>query len=127
MKSSFMKQPDYQASKRVGRYVGPVLAALFLSEIVTLPIYATPASPHIVYLNGFVLLLFGFYLVSIHTVWTRHWPVFITLSAWSATILGLFRLFFPTMTQAPVDISTYTMLALFVVIEIFITIKSYSK
>lgn len=122
-----MKQSDYLNSKRVGRYVGPVLSGLFLSEIVTLHIYETPASPHIVYLNGFILLAFGFYLVSIHNIWTRHWPVFITLSAWSATILGLFRLFFPTATQAPVSTSTYAMLAVFASIEIFITIKSYRK
>lgn len=122
-----MKQSEHLASKRVGRYVGPVLTALFLSEIVTLHIYETPASPHIVYLNGFVLLLFGFYLVSIHNIWTKRWPVLITLSAWGATILGLYRLFFPTATQAPVDISTYVMLAVFTALEIYITIKSYMK
>jgi hypothetical protein len=122
-----MKQPDYQVSKKLGRYVGPVLTVLFLSELVTLHIYETPAGPHIVYLNGFVLLLFGFYLVTIHNIWTRHWPVLITLSAWGATILGLFRLFFPTATQAPVDASTYVMLVILAAIQIFITFKSYTK
>jgi hypothetical protein len=122
-----MKQPDYSASKKVGRYVGPVLAVLFLSEIRTLHIYEAPVSAQIVYLNGFVLLLFGFYLVSIHNVWTRHWPVLITLAAWSATGLGIFRLFFPTAPQAPVGTSTYFMLAIFTAIAIFITAKSYKK
>lgn len=122
-----MKQTDYLTSKRVGRYIGPVLSALFLSEIITLHIYQTPASPHLVYLNGFVLLLLGFYLVTIHNIWIRRWPVLITLSAWGATFLGLFRLFFPTAAQAPVDASTYIMLAVFASIEIFITVKSYVK
>ena len=122
-----MNQLNYAISKRVGRYVGPVLLVLFLSEIVTLRIYESPANPHIVYLNGFVLLAFGFYLVSIHNAWTRHWPVLITLSAWGATALGVFRLFFPTASQAPVDTSTYAMLIIFASIEIFITIKSYMK
>lgn len=122
-----MKQYDYQASKKVGRYLGPVLTALFLSEIVTLRIYETPASPHIVYLNGFVLLLFGFYLVSVHNVWTRRWPVLITLSAWGVTVLGLFRLFFPTAEQAPVNLATYVMVASFALLQIFITVKSYIK
>ncbi len=122
-----MKQLDYSASKKVGRYLGPVLTALFLSEIVTLHIYETPASSHTVYLNGFVLLLFGFYIVSIHNVWTRRWPILITISGWGATTLGLFRLFFPTATQAPVNMPTYITVAAFAVIEILITIKSYRK
>lgn len=119
------EQTDYQNSIKVGRYVGPVLAALFLSEIVTLHIYETPASPHIVYLNGFVLLLLGFYLVSVHNVWTKRWPVLITLSAWGATALGLFRLFYPTAAQAPLTTPTYIMLVIFAALEIFVTIKSY--
>jgi hypothetical protein len=122
-----MKQPDYLISKRIGRYVGPVLTVLFLSELVTLRIYETPASPHIVYLNGFVLLLFGFYLILAHNIWTKHWPVLITLSAWGATLLGVFRLFFPTATQAPVDALTYIMLVFLAVIAMFMTFKSYQK
>lgn len=122
-----MKQPEYLASKRLGKYVGPVLTTLFVSEIVTLPIYNTPTSPHIVYLNGFVLLLFGFYLVSVHNIWTRHWPILITISAWATTLLGLYRLFFPTATQAPVSTPTYLMLAVFIMLELYITIKSYAK
>lgn len=122
-----MKQPDYQASKKVGRYIGPVLATLFVSEIVTLHIYKTPASPQLVYLNGFVLLLLGFYLISVHNIWTRHWPILITLSAWGTTALGLFRLFFPTASQAPVSVPTYIMLAIFAILEIFVTVKSYTE
>lgn len=122
-----MNQTNYQTSKKIGRYIGPVLATLFLSEIVTLHIYETPVSPHIVYLNGFVLLAFGFYFVSIHNIWTRHWPVLITLSAWGATALGLFRLFFPTAAQAPVSLSTYVVVSVFAILEIFITVKSYMK
>jgi len=122
-----MKQLDYSDSKKVGKYVGPVLAVLFLSEILTLHIYDTPANPHIVYLNGLVLLMFGFYLVTIHNIWTRHWPVLITLSAWGATALGVFRLFFPTATQASAGTSVYAMLAVFAAAEILLTIKSYKK
>ena len=114
-------------SKKVGRYVGPVLLALFISEIVTLHIYQTEASPQIVYLNGFVLLLFGFYLVSIHNVWTKHWPILITLTAWGTTALGLYRLFFPTAPQAPVNLSTYVMLVVFICVQLFVTVRSYKK
>jgi len=123
--NALMKQIDYSHSKKVGQFVGPVLTALFLSEIVTLPIFENEVSPHVVYLNGFVLLLLGFYLVTIHNIWTKRWPILITISAWGATVLGLYRLFFPTAPQAPVDASTYAMLAIFAGIGAFITLKSY--
>lgn len=122
-----MKHDRYQHSKKVGKYVGPVLAALFISEAVTLHIYQTPPHAQLVYLNGFVLLLFGFYLVLIHNVWTRHWPVLITLSAWGATILGLYRLFFPNAQQAPVNAFTYTALAFLAAAEIYIGVRSYKS
>lgn len=118
---------DDTRSKEIGKYVGPVLAVLFLSEIITLPIYTVPAGEQIVYLNGFVLFLFGFYLVRIHTVWTTRWPILITLSAWAMTGLGLYRLFFPTAVQATVKAMTYLMLVVFFVIQLCITYKSYVK
>lgn len=118
---------DIPTSKKVGRFVGPVLSALFLSEIITLPIYKTPVSEHTVYLNGFVLLILGFYLVTIHNVWTRRWPVLITLTAWLMTALGLYRLFFPTAEQAPVSMPTYVMLTVFLLMQLFVTFKSYTK
>lgn len=98
-----------------------------MSEIVTLRIYETPASPHTVYLNGFVLLLLGAYLVSVHNIWTRRWPVLITVSAWGAVVLGVLRLFFPTAAQAPVDGATVAMLGVFAVFQMVITVQSYRK
>lgn len=118
---------DDIASKKVGRFVGPLLSLLFLSELVTLRIYDTPASPHVVYLNGFVLLILGVYLITVHNVWTVRWPVLITLSAWGAAVLGLYRLFFPDAPQAPVDITTYSMIAMLLVIELYVTVKSFTK
>ncbi len=118
---------DYTASKKVGKIVGPVLSALFLSELVTLHIYRTPISAHVVYLNGFMLLVFGAYLVSRHNVWTTKWPLLITLSAWSMVALGLYRLFLPEAPQAPVNTTTYASLSLFLVIELFVTIKSFKR
>ena len=118
---------EISASKKVGRFAGPVLSALFLSEIVTLPIYNSQVNEHVVYLNGFVLLAFGFYLVTVHNVWTRRWPVLITLTAWLMTALGLYRLFFPTAEQAPVTTPTYVMLTVFLLAQLFVTFRSYIR
>ena len=122
-----MKQLDYSVSKKVGRYIVPVLAVLFWSEIKALDIYRVPASPQLVFLNGFVLCVFGFYLVSVHNVWTKHWPVLITLSAWGATVLGVLRLLFPDAPQAPVDSLTRLTLLVFAALEVLVTVKSYEK
>jgi hypothetical protein len=80
-----------------------------------------------VYLNGFVLFSLGFYLITIHNIWTKHWPILITLSAWAMTALGLYRLFFPAAPQAPVDTVTYFVIATLLAVELFVTAKSYSK
>lgn len=119
--------PDYAASKKVGKFVGPVLSALFLSELVTLRIYHAPISAHVVYLNGFVLFVLGAYLVTRHNVWITKWPLLITLSAWAMVILGLYRLFLPEAPQAPVDTTTYALLSLFLVIELLVTVKSFKR
>ena len=118
---------NFAVSKKVGQYVGPVLSVLFLSELVTLYIYNTPTSAHTVYLNGFVLFSLSFYLITIHNIWTKHWPILITLSAWAMTALGLYRLFFPAAPQAPVDTVTYFVIATLLAVELFVTAKSYSK
>lgn len=118
---------DQMHSKTVGKVVGPVLSLLFLSELVTLHIYSTPASPHVVYLNGFVLLVLGACLVALHNVWVARWPVLITLSAWALVALGLYRLFLPDAPQAPVGTSTYVAIGAMLVVELVVTIKSYTK
>lgn len=121
------KTPNTEYSKNVGRYVGSVLFLLFLSELFTLNIYRQPVSVHTVYLNGFILLIFGAYIIAKHNIWTKHWPVLITLSGWIMTILGLYRLFFPAAPQAPVGTSTYVTLVILLIIELFIVIKSFSR
>lgn len=120
-----MKQLNHTNAKQLGQYLGPVLTLLFLSEIVTLDIYKTPASPHIVYLNGFVLFLFGFYIARVHTVWTKRWPILITIAGWGMTALGLLRLFFPDASQAPANTATRVMLGVFMVLGLLLTIKAY--
>ncbi len=109
----------------IGKYVGPIISLLIISEIINYHIWDTPTNPQLVYLNGFVLLLFGFYVIRVHNLWTRSWPVFITLSGWFFTILGVLRMFFPEAQQAGESIYIFVGLGILTLIELFITFKSY--
>ncbi len=112
-------------STEIGRYIGPVLVLLFLSEIINLHIWNGGNTPQLTYLNGFVLLLFGWYIVSKHNIWIWEWPVLITIMGWATTLLGLYRLFFSTAPQAGDNIGTILTITLLLVIALVITYKSY--
>jgi hypothetical protein len=112
-------------SREIGRYIGPVLVLLFVSEIINLHIWSNGNPPQLNYLNGFVLLLFGWYIVSKHNIWTRSWPILITLAGWFATLLGLYRMFFPDAPQASDSPATIISLTILLVIALFLTYKSY--
>lgn len=115
----------FENSRNIGKYVGPVLSLLIISEIINYHIWKVPVGPPLVYLNGFVLLLFGFYIIRIHNIWVRSWPVFITLSGWFFTILGVMRMFFPEAQQAGDSIYMFLGLGAITIIELFVTLKSY--
>lgn len=114
-------------SVAIGRYVGPVLSLLIISEFINYDIWKTPGDPQLIYLNGFVLLLFGFYIIRVHNLWVKSWPVFITLSGWFFTILGVMRMFFPEAQQAGDSVYIFLGLGILTIIELFVTFKSYTS
>lgn len=111
----------------IGKYLGPVLSLLLISEVVNFHIWNTSTNPQLVYLNGFVLLLFGFYIIRVHNLWVKSWPVLITLSGWFFTILGVMRMFFPEAKQASDSFYTFVGLGILTIIELFITFKSFTN
>jgi hypothetical protein len=111
----------------IGKYLGPVLSLLIISEIINFHIWKSPTNPQLVYLNGFVLLLFGFYIIRVHNLWIKDWPVFITLSGWFFTVLGVMRMFFPEAQQAGDNTPTFVGLVILTAIELYVTFKAYSS
>jgi hypothetical protein len=109
----------------IGKYVGPVLSLLIISEIINYRIWKIPTNPQLVYLNGFILLLFGFYIIRVHNIWVRSWPVLITLSGWFFTILGVLRMFFPEAQQAGDSVYTFIGLGIITLAELYIIFKAY--
>ena len=112
-------------SRELGRFIGPVTVLLFISEIVNLHIWSNGNSPQLNYLNGFVLLILGFSIVSTHNIWTLRWPVLITMTGWFSTLLGLYRMFFPEVPQAGDNTVTMAVLLILIVIELIVTYESY--
>ncbi len=47
------------------------------------------------FLSGFIALIFGILLVISHNLWVMDWPVVITLVAWLALVKGIVRVVFP--------------------------------
>jgi hypothetical protein len=52
-------------------------------------------NPAIIYINGFLNLAVGFYLVSNHNIWVKDWLVILTIIGWVATVRGLWILLAP--------------------------------
>ncbi len=48
-----------------------------------------------IYLGGLVALMIGFLLVTFHNIWSKDWPVIITIIGWVALVKGLFLITLP--------------------------------
>ena len=86
-------------SRRMAGLIGPTLVVLGASEAKNYRIWQTNSAP-VVYLNGLLLFVAGLSIVRAHNLWTRSWPVMVTLVGWFAILLGLFRMFAPEAQRA---------------------------
>ncbi|MCG6113613.1 MAG: hypothetical protein MEQ84_00305 [Mesorhizobium sp.] len=103
------------SSRNLAGLVGPVLVALSVTEAMNMGVYVEQTGP-VVYLNGTLLFIGGLALVRAHNRWVLDWSVLLTIVAWAALCLGLYRMFAPAAPQAGDHVATYLMLfALFVV------------
>ncbi len=57
-------------------------------------------SPALLYVSGIVVLLIGWFIVSIHNEWETGWPLVITIFGWVALIKGALILALPRAMQA---------------------------
>ncbi len=99
-----------QTSKQLAGLVGPAILAVSASEALNMDIFAAQTAP-VVYLNGTLLFIAGLALIRAHNFWRGDWTLLLTLSGWSALLLGLYRMFVPAWPQASNDAGTYLMLA----------------
>jgi hypothetical protein len=111
-------------SKQLAGLIGPTLIAIGATEALNMDIYASQIAP-VVYLNGTVLFVVGLALVRAHNRWTTDWRVLVTLTGWTALIVGLIRMIAPDAAQADRSILTYSILAVIVVLGVILTLASY--
>lgn len=89
-------------SVHMAKLLGPALIGLTITEWMNLDIFAAASGPSFamhVYLDGTLIFIAGLAIVRTHNVWSRHWPVLITLVGWFAVVAGLGRMAAPLSSQ----------------------------
>lgn len=89
-------------SVHMARLLGPALVGITVTEWMNLDIFAAARGPSFsthVYLDGTLVFIAGLAIVRAHNIWSRHWPVLITLVGWFAIIAGLARMAAPLSSQ----------------------------
>lgn len=86
----------------IAKLLGPALIGLTVTEWMNLDIFTTALGPSFathVYLDGTLIFVAGLAIVRAHNVWSRRWPVLITLVGWFAVVAGLGRMAAPLSSQ----------------------------
>jgi len=116
----------------VARLLGPALIGITVTEWMNLDIFNAAIGPSFathVYLNGTLLFIAGLAIVRAHNLWTRRWPVLITIVGWFGILAGLGRMAAPLSAQqagkSPAVV--YGSLIALLVIGIVLTFKSYGR
>jgi 2-hydroxy-6-oxonona-2,4-dienedioate hydrolase len=110
-------------SKRVAKLIGPTLMALAITEAINIRIFENNP-PSVVYLNGSLLFIAGLSIVRAHNLWTRGWPVLLTLVGWLGILLGSFRMIAPESAHTTHP-AVFVLLIVLLGIGILLTFKAY--
>ena len=116
-------------SKQIAGLIGPTLIVLTISEAINAHIWANNI-PAAIHFNGALLFVAGLSIVRAHNLWSRGWPVLVTLVGWIAMLLGLFRMFAPELMLQVVQNNSYSagILAeeiIICIVGIILTFKAY--
>src|SRR5574341_1458033 len=119
-------------SAHIARLLGPALIGISITEWMNLDVFAAAIGPSFathVYLNGTLLFVAGLAIVRAHNLWTRRWPVLITLLGWFAILAGLGRMAAPVSAQQAGQSAfvVYASLVTLLAIGIVLTFKSYGR
>jgi hypothetical protein len=119
--------PKMPNSKQLAGLIGPTLVAIAISEALNFDIWVTNVAA-VTYLTGILLLVAGLSVVRAHNIWTRRWPVLITLLGWVIIFDGLFRMFVPQAEQTLQDIpivGSYVVDIVLLAIGLYLTFEAY--
>jgi hypothetical protein len=111
-------------SRHLAGLVGPTMVAIGVTEAMNMDAFAAQTAP-VVYLNGAILFVSGLAIVRAHNLWSRRWPVLVTLTGWVSMVGGLWRMCAPNAPQGNENMSTYMVLAAIGAIGAFLGFKAY--
>jgi len=111
-------------SRQLAQIIGPTLSVMTISEMINLSIWESNL-PSVTFLNGVLLFIAGISIIRVHHFWVRSWIVLITIIGWLTILLGLFRMFFPSIKQSGESFSTHVLLTVLFVIGLFLSLKGY--
>jgi len=119
-------------SAYIARLLGPALIGITVTEWMNLDLFTAAIGPSFathVYLNGTLLFVAGLAIVRAHNVWSRRWPVLITLVGWVAVVGGLSRMVAPVSAQQAGQSMAivYTSLVALLATGIILTFKAYDR
>ena len=119
-------------SAYIAKLLGPALIGITVTERMNLDIFTAAIGPSFathVYLNGTLLFIAGLAIVRAHNVWSRRWPVLITLVGWVAVVGGLSRMVAPVSAQQAGQSASvvYASLVALLAIGVVLTFNSYGR
>ena len=119
-------------SAYIARLVGPALIGITITEWMNLDIFTKAIGPSFathVYLDGTLLFIAGLAIVRAHSIWSRRWPVLITLVGWVGIVGGLSRMAAPVAAQQTGQRAAvvYGTLVALLAIGIVLTFKAYVR
>lgn len=125
-----MNHKSKEKSKSIAAIVGPTLVVMIISEMKfwNPSLYDDQIVP-VIYLNGLLFFVAGLSIVRYHNVWTKQWPVILTVIGYATMVLGLFRMFLPNVQEAEFENNNTVMgiQLILLVLGVFLTIKSYKS
>lgn len=71
------------------------LNALFCRKSMSAALNGVVESPALLWVWGFLNLLFGAIIVTFHSAWSSDWRVIITIVGWAGILKGVLLMFFP--------------------------------
>jgi len=119
-------------SAYIAKLLGPALIGITVTEWMNLDIFTAAIGPSFathVYLNGTLLFIAGLAIVRAHNVWSRRWPVLITLVGWVAVVGGLSRMVAPVSAQQAGQSASvvYASFVALLAIGVVLTFNSYGR
>ena len=112
-------------SKHIAKLIGPTFVALAITEGLNLHLFQNTQAV-VVYLNGTLLFIAGLAILRVHNVWTREWPMLVTLTGWFGVLAGLGRMIAPASAHSTGP-GAYLVLIVLLAIGSFLSVKAYSR